>query len=270
MRKIILFFAALFLFNTLPTQAQCGIDNKAFKSGETLRYDLYFNWGLIWVPVGTASMNITSTVYKGTPAFRSYLITRGSKKADKYFVMRDTLESYVDEKLNPLYYSKRALEGDSYRVDEVFYSYAGNKAKVRQVHKNKRGEVRTRHDESTICIYDMLSMLLRARSFDGGKYKKGQRINFQMADGKDLESRDIIFKGRTTFKVENSNSTYRCLVFSYVEREDGKEKTIVTFYVTDDANHIPVRLDMNLKFGTAKAYLTGMAGIRNPQTSKVK
>ena len=64
--------------------------------------------------------------------------------------------------------------------------------------------------------------------------------------------------------------TYRCLVFSYLEKEDGKEKEIVTFYVTDDKNHLPVRIDMNLNFGTAKAYLTGSTGVRNPQTSIIK
>ena len=49
----------------------------------------------------------------------------------------------------------------------------------------------------------------------------------------------------------------------------GKEKEIVKFYITDDANHLPVRLDLNLNFGTAKAYLTGAKGLRNPQTSKL-
>ena len=55
-----------------------------------------------------------------------------------------------------------------------------------------------------------------------------------------------------------------------MELEDVKYKKIVDFYVTDDENHIPVRLDMFLKFGSAKAFLIGMKGIRNPITSKVK
>lgn len=45
---------------------------------------------------------------------------------------------------------------------------------------------------------------------------------------------------------------------------------IAHFYVTDDANHIPVRLDMFLKFGSAKAFLTSMKGIRNKISSQVK
>lgn len=70
--------------------------------------------------------------------------------------------------------------------------------------------------------------------------------------------------------MENTNVKYRCLVFSFVEKEKGKEKEIVTFYITDDKNHIPVRLDMNLNFGYAKAFLKGASGLRNPQTAKIK
>ncbi|MCI6490193.1 MAG: DUF3108 domain-containing protein, partial [Prevotella sp.] len=33
-------------------------------------------------------------------------------------------------------------------------------------------------------------------------------------------------------------------------------------YVTDDVHHVPVRLDMFLKFGVAKAFLSGMKGVK--------
>ena len=91
-----------------------------------------------------------------------------------------------------------------------------------------------------------------------------------MADGKNCEWQSIVYRGKKKFQMENSSTTYRCLVFSFLENEDGKEKEIVTFYITDDKNHLPVRLDMNLNFGTAKAFLTGASGLRNPQTAKIK
>lgn len=42
------------------------------------------------------------------------------------------------------------------------------------------------------------------------------------------------------------------------------------FFVTDDANHVPVRLDMFLKFGSAKAFLVGAKGVKTPMRSVVK
>jgi hypothetical protein len=44
----------------------------------------------------------------------------------------------------------------------------------------------------------------------------------------------------------------------------------VRFYVTDDDNHIPVRLDMFLSFGSAKAFLKSYKGVKSPLTSKIK
>ena len=121
-----------------------------------------------------------------------------------------------------------------------------------------------------VCVYDMLSMMLRARSFDASDYKVGQKIKFPMADGGKVEEQTLIYRGKKNFKMEESKTKYRCLVFSFVEYEDGKEKEVVTFYITDDKNHLPVRLDMYLRFGSAKAFLTEAKGVRNPQTAIIK
>ena len=53
MKKIVIY---LFALMPMMAQAQCGIENTAFKSGESLDYDLYFNWHFIWLKVGSASM----------------------------------------------------------------------------------------------------------------------------------------------------------------------------------------------------------------------
>lgn len=250
--------------------AQCSSPNTAFKSGETLQYDLYFNWKFVWIKVGSATWNVTQSNYKGKPAYRTTLVTRGSEKADKYFVMRDRLTSYVGMNLVPLYYEKDAHEGKDHRVERVSYAYPQGKCTMDlYFKKNDKPEQRSRQ-QSKYCAFDMLSMMLRARSFDASKYKAGYRMPFLMAEGKHVEWRTLVYQGKKNFKMEGRSTTYRCLVFSYMEKENGKEKEIVKFYVTDDANHLPVRLDMNLNFGTAKAYLTGYTGVRNPLTSVVK
>ena len=40
-------------------------------------------------------------------------------------------------------------------------------------------------------------------------------------------------------------------------------------YITDDKNHLPVRLDLYLNFGSAKAFLSSVRGNRHPLTSIV-
>lgn len=268
MRKL---FLLLFVVASVVTaMAQCPARNTAFKSGETLIYDLYFNWKFVWVKAGTASMNTTQTTWKGQPCYKTYLITRGSPKTDKYFVMRDTLTAYTGLDLTPIYYVKAALENKTYRKNEVWYSYADDKNYIRMRYQRDNQEPKLKNLRSSECAFDMISMLLRARSFDPASWKTGHRIKFLMADGNNCEHQAIVFRGRKKFQMEYTGVTYRCLVFSFMETEKGKEKEVVRFYITDDKNHLPVRLDMNLNFGTAKAFLTGVKGLRNPQDARIK
>lgn len=250
--------------------AQCGIENKAFQGGEFLAYDLYFNWKFVWVKVGSATMSTVKSTYKGKEAYRTSLITRGNDKLDGFFVMRDTLISYCGMDLAPLYHRKGALEGKRYYVDELWYSYPRNHCRLKMHRQDADGEHRWQEKEYQECVYDMMSIFLRARNFDASTMKKGDVIPLPISDAKHLSNSWLKFRGKETFKIEGSNSKFRCLVFSFIEHEDGKNTELIRFYVTDDDNHLPVRLDMFLSFGSAKVFLKGYQGVKNPLTSKLK
>ena len=260
----------VFAMTFMSSFAQCGIENTAFKSGEFVGYDLYFNWKFVWMKVGTASMSTVKSTFKGQDAFRCSLITRGNSKLDNMFVMRDTLLSYTSLDLEPLYYRKVARVGKRYYVDELWYTYPKGNCHLKTHEINSRGEHYWKELEYKDCIYDMMSVYLRARNFDSSKLKVGDKIPLPIADASDIANSWLKYNGITDVKMKNSDTKYRCLVFSFIEREDGKNHELIRFYITDDKNHLPVRLDMFLSFGSAKAYLTGYKGLRNPMTSKVE
>ena len=267
--KSVLLFC-LFTFLPLTSSAQCGIENNAFKSGEELAYDLYFNWKFIWVKVGTAEMDTKMAKFEGKDAWKSYLITRGNPKLDKFFVMRDTLLSYCNPDLSPLYFRKGAKEGDSYYVDEIWYSYPHGNCQLKKHRITSSGEHLWKTTTYKSCIYDMMSIFLRARNFDASKMKKNETIPMPVSDAMGLSNSWLEFRGRENYKMSDTKEKFRCLVFSFYERENGKSKELLRFWVTDDENHIPVRLDMFLSFGSAKAYLKSYKGVRSPMTAKIK
>ena len=227
----------LFSHTVTTSQAQCGIHNTAFKSGEYLSYDLYFNWKFVWVKVGTASMSLLC---------------------------------YTTTDITPLYYRKGAREGKRYYVDELWYSYPKGNSHLKMHRIDADGKHHWKQAEYKDCIYDMMSIFLRARNFDTSKLRKGENIPMPISDARHLSNSWLKYGGKTTLKMKNSNAKFRCLIFSFIEREDGKNHELIRFFVTDDKNHLPVRLDMFLSFGSAKAYLTGMKGLRNELTSKEK
>ena len=123
-RNLVIGLVALFIgCFALPANAQCEAKNDAFQSGEHVMYDLYFNWKFVWVKAGIASLTTNATTYHSEPAYRVNLLALGSKRADFFFKMRDTLTCVMGEKLEPRYFRKGAEEGKRYTVDEAWFSY---------------------------------------------------------------------------------------------------------------------------------------------------
>ena len=248
---------------------QCAAKNEAIQPGERLTYELKFNWKFIWVNAGEAKMDLLPVTYQGKTCYQTTLLAVSNKMVDMFFKMRDTLTCITTDRLEPLFFRKGAEEGSHYTVDEVRFGYRDGQCIVNQNRARRGRPTIYANDTVDYCVFDMLSILLQARSFDPTSYKKGDKILFPMATGAKVEEQTLIYRGKENFKAENGVK-YRCLVFSLVEYDKKrKEKEIITFYVTDDNNHLPVRLDLYLNFGSAKAFLQTIEGNRHPLTSVI-
>ena len=250
-----LFILLLTISLLIPSHADAL--SRAFNDREVITYQLYFNWKFVWIKAGTATMTTQPSTYKGKNVFRTSLVTQTSRKIDRFFVMRDTITSFCDLDLSPLYYRKGAREGKRYYVDEVWYTNSGNKTLATMRHLAADGEVTAEKHTYDRNVSDMINSFMRIRSMDVSSWKKGHSETVYIAGGSKLTTARLVFNGRKTVKGDD-NKKYHCLVISYNEKENGKWKEIVKFYVTDDYRHIPIRLDLNLRFGTAKAFVTSI------------
>lgn len=263
--------ALLALLMAITATAQCPQENKAFKAGEHLEYNLYFNWKFVWIKCGTASYDMKRATYKGKSGLYNHLLFRTNPKFDKFFCLRDTLDSYMTDELVPEHFFKASLEGKRHRIEDVTYSYPDGKSRVRIRYVDPDGKQKiTNETRQSGCIYDMMSMMAVARSWNPSDWKTGHRMQFPMTASDRVQSVAVVYRGKKKEKMDDSH-TYNCLVFSILDWEDKKsDKEILRFFFTDDDNHVPLRIDFNLKFGTAKAFLTRSQGLRNLQTSIVK
>lgn len=271
-KRFLPIFLLLALLSATPyvAQAQCAAKNIAFQAGEKATYALYFNWKFIWAKAGYAELTTHKDVYEGIPAYKTHLIAAGTKRTDFFFVMRDTLTNYMTKQLEPIYFRKGAEEGKRYTVDEAFFSYRDGKSHVELCRTSKDGRVQKNSHQSEQCIFDMLSILAQARSYDPTQFKVGDKILFDMATGKRVEEQTLIYRGRNVVEDENKVK-YDCLVFSFVEYDDkNREKEVITFYISNDENHLPIRLDLFLNIGSAKAFLQKVEGNKYPFTSMIK
>lgn len=267
--RIFFCFTLLFLLLAGCVSAQEIKLQPAYSSGEVMKCNLYFNWKFVWIKAGAATLTVQDTIYNGQKAKCMKLLSSTNKRADKFFLMRDTLLTVFTDNYEPLYYRKASLEGSKYRLNQVWYEYlGGNNVKVSQsfIYRGEPEVFRT--DTLQGPIYDMMSLLAYARNIDFASLKKGERHTFQVATGKRIEPQHIVYRGKKRTKSDQ-DVKYDCFRVSLITEKKGKEKEILNFHITDDDNHLPVLLDLVLNFGSAKARLLSVKGLKHPLTSVI-
>lgn len=265
----IFFFASLFLCMT-PAVGQILKQTPAYASGEELRCNLYFNWKFIWVKVGNAKLTISDTIYNGQKAQCMKLLNSTNRKADSFFFMRDTLMTIFTTDFKPLYYRKASREGQKYRINQVWYDYSSpSVVKVSQYYRRNNNNPTYKEEYVKGPIYDMMSLVAYARNIDFTSLPKNSRLTFPVATGKEIESQHLVYRGKKRTKSDEGHE-YDCFRVSLITEEDGEEKEIVNFHITDDRNHLPILLDLVLNFGSAKARLSGKKGVLYPLTSVIE
>lgn len=258
---MIAFIIISFLLLPNKADAQCALKNSVITPGEELEYTLYFFWGIIWKEAGTATFTTEKANYNNKEALKMNLLVSSSKEADKLFKMRDTITSYVSNNLEPLYFRKAAEEGNRFTIDEARYNYKNDKSFIRQTRTWKDGRIEEFQDESYNCIYDMLSVLSKARSMDTAQFSKGDRFNIEMATGKTVEKLILEYRGVEKVKT-NDMKSYKCMVFTLLkEDKNNKLKDFISFYITNDERKLMVKLKFELNFGSAQVTLKKIKNI---------
>lgn len=266
MKKINL-LALFFLFAFAPqwAQAQCNITNTAFKSGEKIKYDLYFNYGIVNAKAGTGSLSVTESNYRGESAYRTYMLLNTSGLVGNMYTVNDTLTSYTDMNLRPLLFTKEAFEGKDYSTERQSYSYNGDKINVRAM-RTFRGKQEFDETVSTNkCTYDYLSVLPYVRNLDYSGMEKGDKKHIQFLSGKDIVNMSINYLGTSTIKA-NNGKRYEVMNISMTILDDAftNPREAIKASLTNDSNRIPVVIDTSLKVGSVRAVLRDVTGVRNP------
>ena len=151
----------------------------------------------------------------------------------------------------------RRRQGDDLRP--AWFDYEDGVATARQTKVYGDGRVRETSHSDSRCIYDMVSLLLYSRSLDTESLNIGDRMQYPMVTGVKVEEQNLVYLGKQEVEAL-SGKRYRCQVFSLVQKRKNKEdkledQEIIRFYTTDDEHHLPIQLDLILKFGVAKAKL---------------
>lgn len=243
----------LFLIFTLPSHAQ----DFAFKSGEKISYTVFYNVIGLYVNAGTATFSASRVNFQNNDAY--HVVGEGvtNSKYDWIFKVRDRYESYFHaDNLKPLKFIRNVNEGDYKKYEEVVFDHD------KKIAISKKGMIRIPHQ-----VQDVISTLYYARNIDYNNYKPGDKIPFNMFLDDEVYNLYIRYMGKESVKTKYG--TFKAIKIKPLllkgQTFNGGEK--MTIWVTDDANHIPVRIESPIVVGSVKVDLMEYQNLKYPLTA---
>lgn len=238
----------------------CGMSNKAFQGGEKLTFKVYYNMGRLWVGAGEAVFTTNVEKLNGKSVY--HITGTGStyKSYDWFYRVRDKYETYIDaETMLPLKFVRNVNEGGFRIYNSVNFD-----------HNNGRAISTNGVFNIPKCVQDVLSSIFYARNIDYSKYQPGAKIPFSMFLDDQVYNLYIRYLGKE--RIKTKHGTFNTIKISPLLIEGtifkGGEK--MTVWVSDDENHVPVRVDSPILVGSIKVDLTGYQNLRHPFTSFLK
>ena len=258
-QKPILVFFSIVLLTTFALF--CQVPNyhyKAYQKGEVLEYNIHY--GLI--NAGKIVMKVENN-YVGL--FNQKLLQFSSTGTtytgwDLFYKVRDYYASYIDtNSLFPVYSIRNIDEGGYISNEYVIY-------------KRDRGIVNCNNIDQKIPrdIFDILSAFYYARCFDFNKIPLNTEIRFNTFFEKELFKIGIIYEGKTLVKTKLG--TFNCLIIrpTLVQGRVFKGQKDMTLFVSDDKNHVPIRIETAIFVGYVQSDLVKFQNLKYPLTSRIQ
>ncbi|HEY2649905.1 MAG TPA: DUF3108 domain-containing protein [Puia sp.] len=261
--KSITLIICIFLFGiSLPLKDGtdfCGLPNQAFQAGESITFKVYYTLAGVYIAAGEATFTVALEELGGKPVYHVTGAGKNYSFLDNFFKVRDKYESYIDTAtLQPLKFIRNVSEGSYRKYENVSFNKTAHTAITNS------GVFKTPD-----CIQDVLSTMYYARNIDFDKMKPGDKIPFSMFLDNQVYDLYIRYVGKETIKTKYGKFRaikIKPLLIKGTIFEGGEKMTV---WISDDANHIPVRVESPISVGSVKVDMMDFKNRRTPMSSLI-
>jgi hypothetical protein len=238
----------------------CGTTNTAFNGNEQISFDVYYSVVGAYILAGDATFTCINEKFQNKNTYHIEGVGNSNKKYDFIFKVRDKYESWVDTAtFLPLKFTRNVNEG-KYKKTELI-SFA---------HKEKSATSNNKKTVIPACVQDVLSATYYARNINFDNLTVGDKVEFSMMMDDEIFNMYIKYLGKE--KVKTKFGKFNAIKFKPLLLKgtifEGGEK--MTVWVSDDANHLPLRIDSPISVGSVKIDMMAYKNIRYPLTSLIK
>jgi len=237
----------------------CEIRNTAFQDGEMITLKVFYTVAGAYFGAGEATFTTAIEKMSGKPV---YHITGEGKTYsfyDNFFKVRDKYETYIDTAtLQPYRFIRNVYEGGYKKYENYTFNKTTNSAIT------NKGVYQV-----PVCVQDVLSAVYYSRNIDFNKYKAGDKITFSLFLDNEIYEMYIRYLGKETIKTKYGKFKavkFKPLLIKGTIFEGGEKMTV---WVSDDRNHVPVRIESPISVGSVKIDMISYRNLRYPLTSLV-
>lgn len=273
--RLFVFIVTLLLFLTQVTLSQAQIENKTTRSGEWARYEVYYNWGFIWMNAAEVIFSTTDFQYNDANVFRLRCVGRTYDSYDWFFCVRDTFESIVDPiSLRPYKFKQRNYEGKRRTINDYTYNISDTTISM-------KGEIWEDDDERTAKYnlqrksspnaVDVLTMVYKARNIDYSRYAVGEEIPITMIINAESYDLYIRYLGKERIKTKEGR-IFDCIKINplLVDGTIFSGGEDMTVWVTNDKSRVPVVIEAKVIIGSVKAMFVSGKGFQDNLSAEIK
>lgn len=264
----------IFLLFPVLCQAQLAVKNTTFKHGELLVYDVYYNWGLLWVSAGKANFSVSEQDYKGLPSYKFFVSGVSSKTFDTFYSVRDTFMSIAHQNtLLPLYYKRVTRENTYWAQDEYHFTETGSQTTL--ITDCRKRDIKRNIDTLSFnsTVTDLITLLYRLRNLNFDSMKMNQKYPFSILFDDDNEPYHLSFEyaGKENITLHKGKQ-YRCIKIKpmVIKGKVFKNEKGMTIWISDDDNKLPLLIETPVRVGTIKAVLSSTQNCSYPLLSEIK
>jgi len=270
--KTTLFFILSFLTSIAcyPQKTNCVLNNTAFAPGESLTYEIYYNWGFIWISSGEVTFKVERDNYRGNNCWKFSGVGKTYPKYDWFYKVRDTYASWVDSSsLLPHRYLRDSKEGPNNIYNDNYFNYSKSRITAYTIENSKPIKTDTISINPNNCAYDVTAMIYYARTIDFSKSKVGDKVPIYLYLDNKFYTQYIKYLGKET--IETDLGKFNCVKFSplLIEGTIFKGGDDMIVWVTDDENKIPIRIETPIVVGGIQVTVKKYSGLKNPLSAKL-
>lgn len=231
--------------------------------GEELEFKLSYGW----FTVGRAKMK-TSDYLKninGKDAYKVDIEGRTAGLVGTFSRVDDKWGAHVDASSFLPYYSYRDISEGNYRLDEkVYYNYEKNEIRADYYDVKKDVPKPSQYFEiGQTPTFDLIGGLLFARSLDYLHMNQGDTITMDAFFEKKFYSFSFVYQGVERVRTKVGKINCFKIVPIVPDNKIFRGENSVTFWVSADANRLPLKVEADMFFGTAYCELTSYKNVKS-------